>query len=214
MNGGRGNTVSRAPFLSQLQGPTPHVLKEFADTLPDYAKDLRLNISSLLNDQLLGDTRKYGLLLACAHGTGYRAIVAAAEAEVEGKLTEQAANAARAAAAVMAMNNVYYRFVHLASNPEYGTMPAKLRMNVIGNPGIDKDDFELFSLAVSAMNGCGMCIDSHERVLQQHGVKSETIQAAARIGAVMKAVATGPRDALAGLGAGPEPSPRASCRLG
>ena len=63
----------------------------------------------------------------------------------------------------MAMNNVYYRFVHLASNPEYGTMPAKLRMNVIGTPGIDKDDFELFSLAVSAMNGCGMCIDSHEK---------------------------------------------------
>jgi alkyl hydroperoxide reductase subunit D len=165
-------------------------LKQFADVLPDYAKDLRLNIGSLLSDQTLGDQRKYGLLLACAHGTGYRPIVAAAEAEVEGKLTEAAANAARAAAAVMAMNNVYYRFVHLASNPEYGTMPARLRMNVIGNPGIEKDDFELFSLAVSAMNGCGMCIDSHERVLQQHGVKSDVIQAAARIGAVIKAVAT------------------------
>ena len=62
----------------------------------------------------------------------------------------------------MAMNNVYYRFVHLASNPIYGTLPAKLRMNVIGAPGIDKADFELFSLAVSAQNGCGMCIDSHE----------------------------------------------------
>jgi alkyl hydroperoxide reductase subunit D len=88
------------------------------------------------------------------------------------------------------MNNVEYRFVHLASNPEYGTMPAKLRMNFIGSHGIEKVDFELFSLAVSAMNGCGMCIDSHERVLQQHGVKAEIIQAAARIGAVMKAVAT------------------------
>ena len=75
-------------------------------------------------------------------------------------------------------------------NPEYATLPAKLRMNIIGAPGIEKDDFELFSLAVSAMNGCGMCIDSHERVLQQHGVKSETIQAAARIGAIITAVAT------------------------
>ena len=167
-------------------------LKEFADTLPDYAKDLRLNLGSLLSDQTLGDQRKYGLLLACAHGTGYRPIVAAAEAEVEveGKLSPEAANAARAAAAVMAMNNVYYRFVHLASNPVYGTLPAKLRMNVIGNPGIDKADFELFSLAVSAMNGCGACVDSHERVLIQHGVKPETIQAAARVGAVVKAVAT------------------------
>ena len=165
-------------------------LKQFVDTLPEYAKDLRLNMGSLLNDQTLADQRKYGLILACAHGTGYRPVVAAAEAEVEGKLTEQAANAARAAAAVMAMNNVYYRFVHLASNPEYGTMPAKLRMNVIANPGIEKDDFELFSLAVSAMNGCGMCIDSHERVLQQHGVKAETVQAAARVGAILKAIAT------------------------
>lgn len=165
-------------------------LKEFAETLPEYAKDLRLNVGSLLNDQALGDQRKYGLLLACAHGSGHRPLVAAVEAEVEGKLNPEAANAARAAAAVMAMNNVYYRFVHLSSNPVYGTLPAKLRMNVIGNPGIDKADFELFSLAVSAMNGCGMCIDSHERVLQQHGVKAEHIQTAARIGAVLKAVAT------------------------
>ena len=90
----------------------------------------------------------------------------------------------------MAMNNVYYRFVHLASNPVYQTLPAKLRMNVIGNPGIDKADFELFSLAVSAQNGCGMCIDSHERVLSQHGVNADVIQAAARVAAVMTAVAT------------------------
>jgi lipoyl-dependent peroxiredoxin subunit D len=165
-------------------------LKEFAETLPDYAKDLRLNVSSLLNDQTLGDKRKYGLLLACAHGSGYRPLVAAAEAEVAEKLDEAHKNAARAAAAVMAMNNVYHRFVHLASNPVYNTLPAKLRMNVIGAPGIDKADFELFGLAVSAMNGCGMCIDSHERVLTQHAVKPETIQAAARIGAVLKAVAT------------------------
>ena len=165
-------------------------LKDFADSLPDYAKDLRLNIGSLLGDQILGDQRKYGLLLACAHGTGYKPIVDAAEAEVQGKLSDEAANAARAAAAVMAMNNVYYRFVHLASNPVYGTLPAKLRMNVIGAHGIDKADFELFSLAVSAQNGCGMCIDSHEKVLGQHNVKPETIQAAARIAAVVKALAT------------------------
>jgi alkyl hydroperoxide reductase subunit D len=165
-------------------------LKEFADTLPDYAKDLRLNLSSILNDQQLGDERKNALLLACAHGSGHRPLVAAAEAEVEGKLSPEIANAARGAAALMAMNNVYYRFVHLVANPEYGTMPAKLRMNFMASHGIAKDEFELFSLAVSAMNGCGMCIDSHERVLLQHGVNSETIQSAVRIGAVMKALAT------------------------
>ena len=165
-------------------------LKALADALPDYAKDLRLNMGSLLSDQTLGDQRKYGLLLACAHGSAHKPVIEAAEAECEGKLSPEAANAARAAAAVMAMNNVYYRFVHLASNPEYGTLPAKLRMNVIGSPGIDKVDFELFCLAVSAMNGCGMCIDSHEKVLKGHGVGADVIQAGARVGAVVKAVAT------------------------
>ncbi len=165
-------------------------LKEYGDTLPDYAKDIRLNLSSILSDQLLGDQKKYGLLLACAHGAGYRPLVAAAEAECAPKLSPEVANAARGAAAVMAMNNVYYRFVHLASNEEYGKLPAKLRMNIIGSHGIDKIDFELFSLAVSVMNGCGMCIDAHEKVLLSHGVKPETIQSGARIGAVMKAAAT------------------------
>ena len=89
-------------------------------------------LSSILNDQTLGEERKNGLLLACAHGSGYKPLVDAVEAEVAGKLPEQFANAARGAAALMAMNNVYYRFVHLVANPEYGTMPAKLRMNLIG----------------------------------------------------------------------------------
>lgn len=165
-------------------------LKDFAGTLPDFAKDIRLNVGSLLNEQLLNDQRKYGLLLACAHATGYKPLVDVTEAEVADKLTPEAANGARAAAAVMAMNNVYYRFTHLAGNDEYQRMPAKLRMNVIGAPGIDKLDFELFSLAVSAINGCGMCIDSHEQVLKKAGATAEMIQTAVRIGAVMKAVAT------------------------
>jgi alkyl hydroperoxide reductase subunit D len=165
-------------------------LKAFAEALPDYAKDIRLNLTSILSDQQLGEERKAGLLLACAHGSGHKPLVESAEAEVEGKLSEAQANAARGAAALMAMNNVYYRFVHLVANAEYGTMPARLRMNFIASHGIAKDDFELFSLAVSAMNGCGMCIDSHERVLLEHGVKPDTIQAAVRIAAVMKALAT------------------------
>ncbi|MBX9815256.1 MAG: alkyl hydroperoxide reductase [Proteobacteria bacterium SG_bin5] len=165
-------------------------LKDFAATLPDFAKDIRLNVGAMLNEPSLNDQRKYGLILACAHGTGHKPLVEAAEAECAPKLSAEAANAARAAAAVMAMNNVYYRFTHLASNQEYAKLPAKLRMNVIGAPGIDKADFELFSLAVSAMNGCGMCIDSHEKVLKAAGVTAEAIQHAARFAAILKAVAT------------------------
>src|SRR6476619_6391796 len=165
-------------------------LKQFAESLPDYSKDIRLNLGSILSDQLMSEERKLALLLSCAHGSGYKPLVEATEAEVAGKLDDTVANAARGAAAVMAMNNVYYRFVHLVANPEYGTKPARLRMNFIGQHGIAKDEFELFSLAVSAMNGCGMCIDSHERVLLEHGVKSDAIQSAVRVGAVMKGIAT------------------------
>ncbi len=165
-------------------------LKQLADALPDYAKDVRLNLSSILNDQMMDEERKDGLLLACAHGSGWKPLVDATEAHVESRISETQANAARGAAALMAMNNVYYRFVHLVANPEYGTMAAKLRMNFMSSHGVSKEDFELFSLAVSAMNGCGMCIDSHERVLLEHGVKSQTIQSAVRIAAVMKALAT------------------------
>lgn len=164
-------------------------LQELADSLPDFARDLRLNLSSLLNDETLPDQRKYGLLLACAHGTGYRPIVDAAEADAGARLTGPAADAARAAAAIMAMTNVYYRFVHLASNQDYARMPSKLRMNILGSAGIDRVDFELFGLAVSAMNGCGLCVDSHEKFVRDHGVDAETVQAAVRIAAVVRAVA-------------------------
>ena len=88
----------------------------------------------------------------------------------------------------MGMNNVYYRAVHMLSNEVYRTLPAKLRMNVIAAPGIDKADFELYSLAVSAVNGCAMCLDAHESELRKHGISSEQIQAALRIAAVINAV--------------------------
>ncbi len=97
--------------------------------------------------------------------------------------------AARAAAAVMGMNNIYYRFLHLVEDPEYQQLPARLRMNVLGNPGIDKVDFELLSLAVSAINGCGTCVASHERQLRQHGLSREAVQSAVRIAATVHAVA-------------------------
>jgi alkyl hydroperoxide reductase subunit D len=96
---------------------------------------------------------------------------------------------AKAAAAIMAMNNIYYRFLHLVEDNEYQTMPARLRMNVIANHGIDKLDFELISLAVSAVNGCGLCVTSHEKKLRSHDVSRESIQSAVRIAATVHAVA-------------------------
>ncbi len=165
------------------------LFSDLAKTLPDHAKDLRLNVSSLLAEQLLTDQQKYGTLVAVAHACAYKPMIDAAEAEAADKISPEAMNAAKAAASIMAMNNIYYRFIHLASRPDYKTMPAKLRMNVIGSPGIDKADFELFSLAVSAINGCGMCIDAHDKVLAGHGISAEKIQASVRIAAVVHGVA-------------------------
>ena len=164
-------------------------VNDLARTLPDYAKDIRLNISSLLGETTLSDQQKYGTLVACAHATGHGPLIAAAEAEAAPHLSDAAMNAAKAAASIMAMNNVYYRFTHLAANKDYGTMPARLRMNVIGAPGIEKVDFELFSLAVSAINGCGLCIDAHEKVIRDHGVATTVIHTAVRLASVVQALA-------------------------
>ncbi len=165
-------------------------IEDLKSRIPDFAKDVRLNLSSMAGDETLTPQQKYGLFVACGiasrNADVRKALVAEASAHVDATVVE----AAKAAAAIMGMNNIYYRFVHLAGNKEYRTMPARLRMNVIGAPGIDKVDFELFSLAVSAMNGCGRCIDAHEQVLKNGGVTAEVIQTAVRIGAVMKAVAT------------------------
>ncbi|MHB9878703.1 carboxymuconolactone decarboxylase family protein [Pacificimonas sp. ICDLI1SI03] len=163
-------------------------VKDLARTLPDYAKDTKLNISSLLDDQMIDDQKKYGLLVACAHATSYGPLIDAAEEEAAENMTPEALNAAKSAASLMAMNNIYYRFTHLAGNDDYAKMPAKLRMNAMANPGVEKVDFELWSLAVSAINGCGMCIDSHEKVLLKAGVNGETIQYAVRMAAVVFAL--------------------------
>ncbi|WP_343786064.1 carboxymuconolactone decarboxylase family protein, partial [Brevundimonas lenta] len=82
---------------------------------------------------------------------------------------------------------IYYRALHLMKNQEYTTIPARLRMNVIANPGVEKMDFELWATAVSAINGCGACLDAHEGTMRQHGVPATQIQAALRIGAVVHA---------------------------
>ncbi|MDP2697183.1 carboxymuconolactone decarboxylase family protein [Thalassospira sp.] len=164
-------------------------IAEIKDALPEYAKDLKLNLGSLFNNPGMTDQQVYGTALACAYASRNGVLLRAIAAEAEGKLTDDAITAAKGAAAIMGMNNIYYRFVHLVSEKEYGTMPARLRMNIIGKPGIDKADFELFSLAVSAINGCGMCIDSHEKILKQAGLNKEVVQNAVRIASVLHAVA-------------------------
>lgn len=168
------------------------MLDTIRGALPDYARDLKLNLGTVLTtDGAPGLTEQqiWSVALASAIAARNTALARDIEAAAGDKLDAAHINAARAAAAIMGMNNIYYRFLHLVEDPEYKQMPARLRMNVIGNPGIDKTTFELLSLAVSAINGCGLCVSSHERVLRQHEVTREAIQSAVRIAAVIHAVA-------------------------
>jgi alkyl hydroperoxide reductase subunit D len=162
-------------------------LDHLRSLIPDYAKDQRLNLGSLASETVLSEQQKWGTFLASAHALGVGPVVAAFEAETAEKLSPEAREAARAAASVMAMNNVYYRALHLMKNEEYRTLRAGLRMNVIMNPGVDKADFELWCLAVSAINGCGMCLDNHEEELKKRGMPAAQVQAALRIAAVVAA---------------------------
>jgi len=157
------------------------------DLIPAYAKDISLNLGSLASETVLNDQQKWGCFLASAHAIGVAPVVRAIEAEAATALSPEAISAAKAAAAIMGMNNIYYRSLHLMKNQEYATIPARLRMNILANPGVDKMDFELWSTAVSAINGCGSCLDAHEGALRKHGVPATQVQAALRIAAVVHA---------------------------
>ena len=161
--------------------------------LPEYAKDLKLNLDSVLSEAGapgLNLAQISMIAIGAAYASRYKPLTEAIATFAAEHSTHEQQTAAKGAAAIMGMNNIYYRFQHLVSHPEYETMPAKLRMNVIGAyKGDAKNDFELVSLAVSAVNGCGMCIDSHDKVLREAGLSVQAIQSAVRIASVIHAVA-------------------------
>jgi alkyl hydroperoxide reductase subunit D len=170
----------------------PKSIEEWRDALPDYARDLKLNLGSVLTATGapgLTDKQVWAIALASAIASRNTGFARSIEAQSRTHLNEKEVEGAKAAAAIMGMNNIYYRFLHLVEDAEYQTMPARLRMNVIANHGIDKLDFELISLAVSAVNGCGLCVTSHEKKLRAHDVSREAIQSAVRIAATVHAVA-------------------------
>jgi alkyl hydroperoxide reductase subunit D len=175
-------------------------IEALKERLAEYAKDIKLNLGTLAADPTLTTQQRAGTFVASALASRNAEVTRAITAEFGPQLSAEALTAAKAAAAIMGMNNIYYRFVHLVGG-DYEKLPARLRMNIIGKPGIEKVDFELWSLAVSAVNGCGMCLTSHEKVVRDAGLGQEQVQAAVRIAAVVHAVAAilDGEDALAGL---------------
>jgi len=166
------------------------MLEILKNQLPGYAKDLKLNLSSLMREETLTPVRRYGALLAAALASGNTSLIQAASSEASAHMNAEELENARAANAMMAMTNVYYRFVHMAKDTEYGRMPAGLRMQVIGRPPAAKVDFELYSLVVSAVNGCEFCVAAHDAELKKAGLSHAEIQASIRIAATVHAVAS------------------------
>jgi alkyl hydroperoxide reductase subunit D len=160
------------------------------DRLPTYAKDLKLNLGTLLRQPELTPSQVWGTAVASAVASRNVALLEAIEAAARQTVEANVIDGAKGAAAIMGMNNVYYRFTHLVSNEKYGTIPARLRMNFIRTHGVNPVDFELWCVAVSAINGCAACVDSHERVVREKGVTEETVAASVRLGAVIHAIAT------------------------
>ena len=157
--------------------------------LPDYAKDLRLNLSSVLDSQVLSSDQIWGVAAASALSIGEPQLRQAVLADAAAATSEEVLEDARAAAAIMGMNTVYYRFRHLIGKESYTHRPARLRMQVIGKPKTSKTDFELFCLAVAALAGCEVCLQAHEKTVLAGGLGEEHVQDAVRIAAVLQGTA-------------------------
>ena len=177
------------PSISHINFPDFMTLEHLLNSMPDYAKDIKINLKNVLDSERSRLSLKQIAIvsLACALATKHKDIISAIEANAKLVLDEKEINAAKGSAVIMGMNNIYYRFTHLASNKSYEKMPVGLRMQIIANHGIEKLDFELACLAVSSINGCGMCIDSHESVLKNEGFDEGKIQDAIKIASVINA---------------------------
>jgi len=160
---------------------------ELKSLAPSFAKDLRVNLGNVLQSEHLTEQQLWGTALAVAVSVRNPVLLAAVSADAREKLDAEAYEDALTAASLMAMNNIYYRFVHLVPEASYGKMPARLRMQGMKQTRVPKTDFELWSLAVSATHGCGMCIGAHERTLVAEGISREAIQDAIRLASVLHA---------------------------
>jgi lipoyl-dependent peroxiredoxin subunit D len=163
-------------------------VENLKSALPEYAKDLKLNLGSITRTTALNGEQLWGTLLASAAATRNTQVLAEIGAEAADNLSAEAYQAALGAAAVMGMNNVFYRGRGFLDG-KYDDLRAGLRMNIIANPGVDKAHFELWSFAVSAINGCSHCVAAHEKTLREAGVEREAIFEALKVAAIVSGAA-------------------------
>jgi alkyl hydroperoxide reductase subunit D len=159
------------------------------DAIPEPARDLKLNLQSVLADSSLSVAQRWGVAVATAIASRSARLRDAVIADARAAAGDAVVEDAIAAAALMGMNNVYYRFRHLIEKPSYSEKPARLRMNRLVKPATSKVDFELYSLAASAVNGCSTCMRSHEQVVLAGGLNEDQVHDAIRIAATVNGVA-------------------------
>ncbi|GAC00225.1 alkyl hydroperoxide reductase AhpD [Gordonia namibiensis NBRC 108229] len=158
------------------------------EALPEYAKDLKLNLGSISRTTALNEEQLWGTLLSTAAATKSAKVLSEIADEAADNLSAEAYNAALGAASIMGMNNVFYRGRGFLDG-KYDDLRPGLRMNIIGNPGVDKAAFELWSFAVSSINGCGHCVAAHENTLREAGVEREAILEALKVASIVAGVA-------------------------
>lgn len=165
-------------------------IDQLKDRLPDHAKDLRINLGAIAGSTVLTPQQAWGTALTAAVTSRNAEVVRAIAAAASEHLSPEATAAANGAASIMGMNNIYYRFLHMmGEGSDYHQIPARLRMQIIGKPGVDHVDFELWCLAASAITGCEQCVRSHEASVRQKGGSKEQVHEAVRIASVVHGVA-------------------------
>ena len=166
-------------------------LEEIKARLPEAAKDLRINLSNVLSGQTLSAEQAWGVALSCAYFLRSPELITAISAEATGKVSEAVFEDAKAAASLMGMNTVFYRFRHMVGSNSYEQRPARLRVMRINTPAVNKAHLELCSLACAALAGCETCIKAHEHAIRESGLSEDHVQDAVRIAAVLSGVAIG-----------------------
>jgi alkyl hydroperoxide reductase subunit D len=178
--------MSAPETTERVQGSA---LASLRDTFPEPARDLKLNLEAVLGESSLSAEQRWGVAVATAIASRNARLRAAVLADARAAVGAAVVEDAIAAAAIMGMNNVLYRFRHLVGKPSYGDLRARLRMNRLVKPAGSKTSFELFCLAVSAVNGCESCVRSHEKVALEGGLTEEQVWDAVRIASVMHGAA-------------------------
>ena len=164
-------------------------IQESLNAFPEYAKDIKLNYSKIINENILDQQQLYGIILVSSLATQMEDLINAALNETKDKINSIFMDDIYGAYSIMSMNAIYYRFTHLATGNNYSSMPANLRMQYMSKHKMSKPDFEMLCLAVAIILGCGKCINAHEEVLTENNVSTQNIQTVARIASIINAIA-------------------------